>query len=98
MRLIFFGNGGTDVPTTTPIKVNRNSFVLRNCHEYSNAKSESSCYEEGVDYVTVTVKKVTDEINKLETTLIEYHISLEMGKHIAMMERNVRCLPVRLLN
>ncbi len=48
-------------------------------------------FEKDVDYcLSVTEKKVADRINNLRTVSHTYHISLDMAKHLAMMERNAK--------
>lgn len=47
-------------------------------------------FEEGVDFITVTRKKVTDKINGLVTDVIDYHVAIDMAKHLCMLERNER--------
>ena len=45
-------------------------------------------FEENLDYLSVTQKKVTDKINGLSTDTSVYHISIDMAKHLCMLERN----------
>lgn len=45
-------------------------------------------FVENKDFVSVSEKKVTDRINNLVTDAVEYHVTLDMAKHLAMLERN----------
>lgn len=82
--------------------VNQNSVDARELHEVLQVKSRfndwilkrirKTMFQEAHDYY-ITQKKVM--LNRGSTELKEYHISIEMAKHLAMMENTPRGYAVR---
>lgn len=63
--------------------------------DWFKARIEEGGFVEGVDYVTLHKKMKRGENNNLATNLIEHHISIDMAKHLGMMERNEKGKEVR---
>ncbi len=66
-----------------------------NYADWIKARIEEGGFVEGVDYVTFHKKMKRGENNNLATNLIEHHISIDMAKHLGMMERNQKGKEVR---
>lgn len=63
--------------------------------DWFKARVEEGGFIEGVDYITFHKKMKRGENNNLATNLIEHHISIDMAKHLGMMERNEKGKEVR---
>lgn len=50
-------------------------------------------FEEGMDYIAITQKRVTAQGN--ETTYKDYQITIDMAKEIAMLQRNEKGKAIR---
>lgn len=64
---------------------------LRSKQEFSawiKARIEDGRFIEGRDFVTIDKKIKREKINNLATNLKEFYITLDMAKHLAMLERN----------
>ena len=56
--------------------------------DWIRKRVEEGRFIENRDFIKIPQKKVVDKINNLHSKIIDHHISLDMAKHLAMIERN----------
>lgn len=58
--------------------------------DWIKRRIEDGQFDENIDYVRVLKKMNRGENNKLCNVLTEYYVSLDMAKHLCMLERNAK--------
>lgn len=69
--------------------------VKTDYNDWIKRRIEDGRFIENKDFLKIPQKKVCDKINNLTSKILDHHISLDMAKHLAMMERNEKGFEAR---